>query len=390
MAVFNSLGSNFKPKHIAHMVIGFSVREQEDFVDFLRDRYDSNVQLTYKGREALYLALKNSRLLKGDHVAINGYTCFAVYDAVHAAGMVPVYLDVEEDSLNFGTTQLKDALKKDKKIKAVIVQNTLGFPADIKAIEKLAHQKKLHLIEDLAHSIGMHYTDGREAGTVADAALSFSQDKVVDAVSGGAYIYRGKQRQFDAKRLRYTKFLKDYYYIWNTQFIRSGYIWGGGKIYNHLLRKLRWLPKPMEGRANQVRKPDVWHMTLAYHQFKELDDTIKHRQSIADVYRSLLPKKVQFKHVEQATYLRFPLQVDDPKSLINHLKKSRIYVSDTWYEAPVSPGRVIESTNYKKGLCKQSEQIASRMVNLPTHVNVDTLQAEKIAEKVNQWLSTRE
>lgn len=387
MAVFNSLGSNYKTRHLVHMFTGFDAASSKLLVGYLAERYDANAQLTYKGREALYLAIKNLKLKKSEKVAINGYTCYAVYDAVTAAGHKPVYIDVDKEGLNFSAKSLTRAVKDDPKIKAVIIQNTLGFPADIKSIEDLCHKKKIHLIEDLAHSVGMHYEDGREAGSVADAALSFSQDKAVDAVSGGAYIYRGSKQEFKQKRLSYFRFLKDYYYIWNTIFIRSGYIWGGGKIYNYILRKLHFLPRPMDGRADNVRRPDHWHASLALKQFKVLDGTIEHRRQIADIYNSNLPEKVRMKSSKQATYLRYPIQVDDPASLIEHLRKASIYVSDTWYESPISPARCIGDTNYKKGSCPNAEAVASRMVNLPTHVNVETYQAEKITEKVNQWLS---
>ena len=369
------------------MVSGFDTRQRDEFIEYLSQRYDANIQPTYKGREALYLALKSLSLKKGGEVAINGYTCYAVYDAVVAAGLRPVYVDVAKNSLNFNPGNLKKVIKKHKKLRVVIVQNTLGFPVDMEAVEKLAHGHKLHIIEDLAHSVGMRYTDGREAGTVADAALSFSQDKVIDAVSGGAYIYRGKQQKFKTRRLRYGRFLKDYYYIWNTQFIRSGYIWGGGKIYGFLLKKLRLMPQPMDGRAENVRRPDTWHLTLAYKQFKDLDKQISHRREIAEVYRGLLPKRVQLPHIAEATYLRFPLLVSDPASLVAHLKSNGIYISDTWYESAISPARCMKDTNYKLGECPNSEKLATQMINLPTHVNVDVDDAEQITEKVNEWLS---
>ena len=372
------------------MLNGFDPRMRDEFTNYLSERYDARVQLTYKGREAIYLALKNSKLKKGDHVAVNGYTCYAVYDAVDSAGLIPVYVDIDKISLNFSAKSLRDSHKKDKKLKAVIVQNTLGFPSDMEAIESYAHKHKLHIIEDLAHSIGMDYPDGRQAGTVADSALSFSQDKAVDAVSGGAYIYRGPKQEFHSKRLRYIRFLKDYYYIWNTQFIRSGYVWGGGKVYGYILKKFHLMPQPMDGRAQNVRRPDTWHATLAYKQFLALDKTIAHRREIASVYRHNLPARIRFEHSDQATYLRFPIQVGDPKGLIGHLKRNGIYVSDTWYESPTSPKRSIGDTNYKLGSCPNSERIASKMVNLPTHVNVDVADAEKITEKVNQWLSNQE
>lgn len=390
MSVFNSLGSNYSTKHLLHMVSGFNPADRDKFVAMLEKRYDANVQLTYKGREALFLALKRLELKPGDHVAVNGYTCYAVYDAVTSAGLVPVYVDVGKNSLNFSEASLKKVHKKDKKIKAVIVQNTLGYPADIKKIESYAHKNKIHLVEDLAHSIGMKYGDGREAGTVADAALSFSQDKVVDSVSGGALIYRGKPTKFKTRRLRYTRFLKDYYYIFNTLFIRSGYIWGGGKIYAFALRKSRLMPRPMDGKAWNVRRPDVWHATLAFKQLNDLDKSLKHRQNIASIYRQNLQNKIKLPHVDEAIYLRFPLQVNDPASLVGHLKSKGIYVSDTWYDAPIGPRKCMSDTNYKDGSCPNAENIASRMVNLPTHINVDVHDAEKITAGVNEWLSNQE
>ena len=50
------------------------------------------------------------------------------------------------------------------------------------------------MIEDLAHSAGGTYETGAEVGTVGDmTVLSFSQDKSIDAVSGGALIIRHPQ-----------------------------------------------------------------------------------------------------------------------------------------------------------------------------------------------------
>ena len=336
------------------------------------------------------MALKNSGLKKGDHIAVNGYTCYAVYDAVTAAGLVPHYVDIAKGELNFSAKQLEAAAKVNKKLKGVIIQNTLGTPVDMKAIEKVVNKRKMYLLEDLAHCIGMKYADGREAGTVADAALSFSQDKVVDAVSGGAYIYRSGEFDEKIKSLSYRRFLKDYYYIWNTMFIRSGYIWGGGKIYAYFMTKLRLMPRPMDGEAEKVRKPDVWHATLAQKQFNDLNTTTAHRNEIADFYAHHLPDKIKLKHYKNANYLRYPILVDDPAGLIAHLKKSGIFVSDTWYDAPISPKRHLADTDYEDGMCPNAEDVASRMVNLPTHINVDEMDAEKITAKVNEWLSKQD
>lgn len=389
MIIFNSVGSNYRPKHLIKVLTGFRPGGKKQLSRYLGDRYAANIQLTYKGREALYLALKKLDLEAGTKVAINGYTCFAVYDSVTAAELSPVYVDVAKNQLNYGMDELKKAYRQNPDIKVVIIQNTLGFPQDVEQIEQFCKVNKLHLIEDLAHSIGMKYADGREAGTVSDAALSFSQDKVVDAVSGGALIYRTKQEDFELNKLGVGRLIKDYLYIFNTLVIRSSYAFGG-KFYHYIVRKFKLLPMPMDGSARDVKLPNNWHANLALAQFKDLDIVINHRRRMADIYRSEIDQKYQYQHMDGATYLRFPLKVKDRSALIKELKKSGIHISDTWYDAPVSPKWALDKTNYQPGSCPLSESCASSMLNLPTHVNIDVDKAYFIARKVNQWLSKQE
>lgn len=187
MSIFNSLGSNYDFNFVLKTL--FARGEDSKLKSFLENKYPGKATLLYKGREAIELGLKSLNLPKGSFVAINGFTCFAVYDAIKKAGLNVEYLDIEKGDLNFSPESLQAALTKDSKIKAVIIQNTLGFPCDIDNISKICQENKLILIEDLAHSIGTRYENGQEAGTVGDMViLSFSQDKMIDAVSGGALI----------------------------------------------------------------------------------------------------------------------------------------------------------------------------------------------------------
>lgn len=185
MSIFNSLGSNYDFKFVLKAL--FSKREGA-LKKFLEDKYKGQVTLTRKGRQAIELAL--SGLPKGSSVAINGFTCFAVYEAIQKAGHKALYLDIEKGELNFSV----DALRKTSNVKAVIIQNTLGSPCEIEKIAQICKENKIILIEDLAHCVGTRYESGVEAGTVGDfVALSFSQDKMIDAVSGGALIKKNER-----------------------------------------------------------------------------------------------------------------------------------------------------------------------------------------------------
>lgn len=182
MSIFNSLGSNYDFKFVLKALFS---RREGDLKKFLESKYQGKVTLTYKGRDALELALAD--LPKESLVGINGFTCFAVYEAIKKAGHQALYLDIEKGELNFSA----DTLKRAVNVKAVIIQNTLGYPCDIEKIAQICQENKIILIEDLAHSVGTRYKNGVEAGMIGDyVALSFSQDKMIDAVSGGALIER--------------------------------------------------------------------------------------------------------------------------------------------------------------------------------------------------------
>ena len=186
MTIFNSLGSNY---NFGFVLKALFSKGGKDLKAFLEKKYYGKATILYKGREAIELALKD--LPKTSFVAINGFTCFAVYGAIKKAGMQVEYLDIEKGDLNFSAKTLDQKLRNNPKIKAVIIQNTLGYPCDIENISKICKEKKIILIEDLAHSIGARYENGEEAGMIGDfVVLSFSQDKMIDSVSGGALIER--------------------------------------------------------------------------------------------------------------------------------------------------------------------------------------------------------
>ena len=72
----------------------------------------------------------------GEHpgVLITSLTCYAVVEAVKSAGFTPVFADIDPKTLHFNGDTIEKAFKKHKDIKAVIVQNNLGYPADITSI----------------------------------------------------------------------------------------------------------------------------------------------------------------------------------------------------------------------------------------------------------------
>ena len=124
MAIFNSLGSNYDFKYVLKALLTKGSKlDIERLKKLLEEKYRGKALLFYKGREALTATLKILNLPQNSNVAINGFTCVAVFNAIRTAGLEPICLDLEETGgLNFTAKTLEQSIKKNKKIKVVIVK----------------------------------------------------------------------------------------------------------------------------------------------------------------------------------------------------------------------------------------------------------------------------
>ena len=113
------------------------------------------ISLYWKGRVALYTALKSMGISKGDEVIIPAFTCVVVPNAIIYLGATPIYVDIEEK--NLCTT--KDLIEKKitNKTKCIIIQNMLGLSNEVDEIVLLAKKHGLYTIEDCTHGFGGKY-----------------------------------------------------------------------------------------------------------------------------------------------------------------------------------------------------------------------------------------
>lgn len=389
MSVFNSLGSNYNFGFALKTVFSKESSGSEDGLkELLEQKYNGKAQLFYKGREALYALFVSLNFPKGSYVAINGFTCFVLYEAAKEAGLNVMFLDIEED-LNFSPETLRRVFAKNNNIKAVVIQNTLGYPADVAEISKICHEKNIILVEDLAHSVGAVYKNGEKAGSLGDfIVLSFSQDKIVDGIAGGALISK-KPLSIDMSSIASKEELRIRLYPLLTFLIRLAYSTIFGKLFHSLFSSTGLLLGPMKSKSSKVSRMPALVIPLVLEAFRKHEENIAHRRKISKIYSEKINKKLLSSSiaskVDRSSNLRFPIFVESRESLITFLKNYGVYVSDIWYDAPISPKRYIPLTNYKKGECPKSERISNQILNLPTHINVSEKDAVRISGLVNKW-----
>lgn len=135
------------------------------------------------GTDALWLALLAADVQPGDAVITTAFSFFASASAIVRAGARPVLVDVDPATLNLDPDCVKARLREggSYKIRALLPVHLYGQCADMEALQRIADEFKLSLIEDAAQAIGAKWR-GRNAGTMGvTAAFSFYPTKNLSA-----------------------------------------------------------------------------------------------------------------------------------------------------------------------------------------------------------------
>jgi len=384
--ILQTLGAKYTfGEVLRHLFANGRAQDSEDLRQALAGRYDGQAVLYHKGRAALAEAIRLATGGSGS-VAVSGLTCISVVQAVEAAGCTPVYVDIREDDLHFGASELSGALQKHQGLKAVVVQNMLGIPADIVGIQQVAEQAGLALIEDLAHSAGAHYADGREVGTVGDMTiLSFGRDKALDVDGGGALIVRTTQTidKLPATRVPLSSQLRTRLFPPIAWVVCRLYPIGVGRYVMAVAIRLGLVVRSADGVVNTSQAMPHWQAKRVLAQLQQLQAIAAARYEKASAY---LPELAQFapRQVGQqgSAPLRVPLLLSNRSEVVSHLRAHGVQASDIWYDTPIGPQRFYETVDYPEAECPVAVRVAARLINLPTHERITLANIDHIARLV--------
>jgi perosamine synthetase len=135
------------------------------------------------GTTALHLAMAVLGLGPGDEVILPTFTMIATPNCVRYTGATPVLVDSERSTWNFDLDQVADAIGPNTK--AIIPVHTYGHPVDMDALNELAEEHGIWVVEDAAEAHGARYK-GRRVGGLADAGcFSFYGNKIITTGEGG-------------------------------------------------------------------------------------------------------------------------------------------------------------------------------------------------------------
>ena len=342
------LGLNANGPKVHECLFGHgNAKDLRKLSELIANRYKGIPMLSKNGRSALALALK-SYFDGGDKIIISGFTCYAVYEAVVRAGMTPIFADINKKDLNFDIEALEGLMNSTtgRGAKGIIIQNTLGNPIDINKIEKFAKKHNLLIVEDLAHSAGIKYAGGIEAGTVGVAtALSFGRDKAINSITGGAVVFRAPVRHEITAPFKFPRF-SDYlrarfYPLFSAMSRGLNSIHLGGALMRFFLRT-HLVERSADSKLDLERRPPKFIAKIAMKEIKN------------------------FSHRGQGTIRDFYL-VRNRDEVLEKLRKAGYYFDGFWYEKPISPARYYKEVHFPEKKCPVAVEVSSQIINFPKY-----------------------
>ncbi len=154
------------------------------------------------GTAALQVALRLAGVKKGDEVLTQALTFVATANAIIYNGALPVFIDVDEDTMGLSPHAVElfltenAELREDgsynnrtgNKIAACVPMHTFGFPVHMDEMMAVCKRWKIPIVEDAAESLGSYYK-GKHTGSMGDVGtFSFNGNKTVTCGGGGAIV----------------------------------------------------------------------------------------------------------------------------------------------------------------------------------------------------------
>lgn len=310
------------------------------------------------GSDALFLALLALDLAPGDEVLTTPYTFFATAGAIHRAGAVPVFVDIDAATFNMDMNLVADVLAAHPKIKAILPIHLFGGCADLDPLISLAAGRGIPVIEDAAQSIGSEYR-GRRAGSIGSmGCFSFFPSKNLGGYGDGGMLTTNDpalRERLAALRVHGSK--RKYYHDW----------------------------------IGVNSRLDALQAAVLRVKFRHLDSWTAGRQRNAAIYRQLLsdldvpvtaPREADYqtRHI----YNQFCITCQKRDQLQAYLKENGIG-TEVYYPLPLHLQVCFANLGYKAGDFPVSERLARESLALPIHSELAADEIEQVCRTIKAF-----
>lgn len=316
----------------------YTMELERNLASFLGVFYGIGVS---SGTEALYLILEALELPKNTYVLVPAFTFVATSEVVVRAGLIPYFVDVEEDTYNVSVDTLQEGYKKlikqGKKVSAVIVVSLFGIPADLEKISEFCDEKGLILVEDICQALGASILDKKVGSFGVASGTSFYPTKPLSTCGDAGMVFTSDEEI--EKRIRILKEhgqTRPYFYEYHG----------------------------VNGRIDEI------HAAILLVKFRYFERELEIRREIARFYLENL--KILSPYIEVPKIPRgfnpcwslFTIRTSYRDELKKFLEERKIQTR-IYYEHPLHLQPVYRDLGFKEGELPITERLSKEVLSLP-------------------------
>jgi UDP-2-acetamido-2-deoxy-ribo-hexuluronate aminotransferase len=329
------------------------------------------------GTDALLLALMAYEVGPGDAVLTSPFTFIATAEVISLLGATPVFVDIDSRTFIMDPTHLERAIRAlqkgasdyplpassnraSLKPRGIIGVDLFGLPGDYDAINAIAKNHGLFVIEDAAQSFGGQYKDKRACSLTDMGCTSFFPAKPLGCYGDGGMCFTGDEEL--------------------AQKMRSLSVHGQGRDKYENVRI------GINGRL------DTLQAAILHAKFDIFPKEMELRQEVAAGYARLLPSAgngLVTPHVPagcQSVWAQYSVLAknENHRSELQAKLKEAGIPTAIYYPKPLHLQTAFQGLGYRSGDFAVSEDCSRRIFSLPMHPYLTEEAQEQIAEVISQ------
>lgn len=313
------------------------------------------------GSDALLLALMAFEVGPGDEVILPSFTFFATASAVTRLGARPVFADIRPESFNLDPADVHRRLSPATRV--ILPVHMFGQCADMTALETIADEWDLPIIEDAAQAIGAEF-ERQPAGSIGQiGCFSFYPTKNLGGAGDGGML---TTRSADlADRLR-------------------------------LLRGHGMQPRYYHKVVGINSRLDSFQAAVLNCKLPHLDEWTRQRQVIAQQYNDLfisegLDQKVVLPHVMEGyrhVWHQYVIRVPDGRrdALRAFLAEAQIG-NEIYYPLGLHEQECFRNLGYAPTDLPQTYRASREVLALPIFPGLTLAEQERVVSHIAQFLN---
>jgi len=323
------------------------------------------------GTAALHLILKALDLKPGDYVIVPSFTFIASANVVLFEKAIPLFVDIDESTLNMSTEAIENLLNDVKnnrfsingqivdmrKVRFIMGVDIFAQPLDWDSLERISREWKLVLVEDSCEALGSEYK-GKPCGSFGKAgAFAFYPNKQITTGEGGVITTSDEELAHVVRSLR-----------------NQGRGEGG-----------EWLKHLRIGYNYRI---DEMSAALGFVQLSHVDQILERRESAAKRYNEMLCRydwvSVPFiaEYTSKMGWFVYVVKLDEKLNrdkIIHYMEDKGIQTRN--YFSPVHLQPIYRKVfNYKEGFLPVTERISRCTLALPFFTEISPWEQEQVVQ----------